>query len=321
MRIRPLAALSVAALSAVLLAGCAGGSPEATPSASSPSSADCGLDPQSGADSDAVTVSGSAPELTAEVPTDLAFADLQRTTTTEGDGDDLATGQLVSGQYVVVDPATGEVALDTATLSPDDSGLVPIIVNGSGLSGSAVLCTPLGSTTSFTIPGTMLGEGASNVVIVAQSVEQLPTVATGEDQEPVAGMPEVELAENGQPTVTIPEEAPPTEVEISELKLGDGATVESGDTVFVQYSGIKWSDGSEFDSSWSRGEPTQFETTGVVEGFQQALEGQTVGSQVLVVIPPAFGYGEGEINETDLKGETLVFVIDILGVQRAATAE
>jgi peptidylprolyl isomerase len=59
----------------------------------------------------------------------------------------------------------------------------------------------------------------------------------------------------------------------------------------------------------------------VVAGFQQALEGQTVGSQVLVVIPPAAGYGEGEINDQDLTGETLVFVIDILGVQRAAVAE
>lgn len=321
MRIRPLAALSIAALSAVLLAGCAGGSPTASPSPTSSSSADCGLDPKPGADSDAVTVSGDAPALTAEAPTDLEFADLQRTIAAEGDGDDLASGELVSGQYLVLDPTTGEVVLDTMTLSPDDSGLVPVIVNGTGLAGSAVLCAPLGSSTALTIPGSMLGEGASNLVIVAQSVEQLPTVATGEDQQPVDGMPEVTLADDGQPTVTIPDEEPPTEVEIAELKLGDGATVESGDTVFVQYSGIKWSDGSEFDSSWSRGEPSQFETTGVVEGFQQALEGQAVGSQVLVVIPPAFGYGEGEINETDLKGETLVFVIDILGVQRAATGE
>ena len=323
MRIRPLAALSLAALSAVILAGCAGsGEPDATPTPSASSAAsDCGLDPQPGADSDAVTVSGSAPALTAEVPTDLEFTDLQRTVVTEGDGDDLAGGDLVSGQYVIIDPATGEVILDSATLSADDSGLVPITVNGSSIFGSAVLCAPLGSTTAFTIPGSLLGEGASNAVVVAQSVEQLPTVATGEDQAPVDGMPEVELAENGEPTVTIPDAEPPAEVQIAELKTGDGATVESGDTVFVQYSGIKWSDGSEFDSSWSRGEPTQFETTGVVEGFQQALEGQTVGSQVLVVIPPAFGYGEGEINDADLTGETLVFVIDILGVQRAATQQ
>ena len=60
-------------------------------------------------------------------------------------------------------------------------------------------------------------------------------------------------------------------------------------------------------------------TTGVVAGFQKALEGQTAGSQVLVTMTPADGYGEGEINTTDLKGETLVFVIDILGTAPAAT--
>ena len=322
MRIRPLAALSVAAMSALLLAGCAGSAePDATPSPSSTAASDCGLDPQAGADSDAVTVSGTAPELTAEVPTDLAFADLQRTVATAGDGDELAVGQLVSGQYQVIDPATGEIQLDSATTAPDESGLVPLIVDASSIIGSAVLCTPLGSSTAFTIPGSMLGDGATNVVVVAQSVDELPTVATGEDQDPVAGMPEVELAGDGTPTVTIPDEEPPTEVQIADLKLGDGATVESGDTVFVQYLGIKWSDGSEFDSSWSRGAPAQFQTTGVVQGFQQALEGQAVGSQVLVVIPPAAGYGEGEINDADLKGETLVFVIDILGVQRAAAQQ
>lgn len=319
MRIRPLAALSVAALSAVLLAGCAGsGAPDATSTPTPTPTTDCGLAPQSGADSDAVQVTGTAPALTATAPTDLAFTDLQRTIATEGDGDDVAAGDLVSAQYLVIDPATGEVMLDSATTAADDSGLVPLVVNGTSIFGSAVLCAPLGSTATFTIPGSMLGEGASNIVVVAQSVEQLPTVATGAEQDPTDGMPPVELAEDGEPSITIPDEEPPTEVKIADLKVGDGPTVQPGDTVTVQYKGIKWSDGSEFDSSWSRGEASQFETTGVVQGFQQALEGQTVGSQVLVVIPPAFGYGEGEINDADLKGETLVFVVDILGTQHAA---
>jgi FKBP-type peptidyl-prolyl cis-trans isomerase len=88
--------------------------------------------------------------------------------------------------------------------------------------------------------------------------------------------------------------------------------------VLVQYTGVRWSNGETFDSTWDKGGvPTSFSTTGVVTGFQKALEGQTVGSQVLVVMPPAEGYGEGEINSTDLKGETLVFVVDILGAQQA----
>ena len=86
----------------------------------------------------------------------------------------------------------------------------------------------------------------------------------------------------------------------------------------VQYTGVRWSDGKTFDSTWDKGGvPTSFSTTGVVAGFQKALEGQTVGSQVLVVIPPKDGYGEGDINANDLKGETLVFVVDIIGAQKA----
>jgi hypothetical protein len=320
-RIRPLAALSLAAMSALVLAGCSGsGDPDETPTPSSTAASECGLDPQPGADSDAITVSGNAPTLTAEVPTDLEFADLQRSVVTEGDGDDLALGQLVSGQYLVLDPSTGEAILDSATTSPDDSGLVPIIVDGSGIFGSAILCTPTGSTTTFTIPGSMLGEGASNAVIVAESVDELPTAATGAEQDPVDGMPTVELADDGEPTITVPEglETPAT-TQLATLKEGDGATVESGDTVFVQYTGVL-TDGTVFDSSWQRGAPTSFQTTGVVQGFQQALEGKAVGSQVLAVIPPAEGYGETEQGSIPANS-TLIFVVDILGTQRAAAAQ
>ena len=67
-----------------------------------------------------------------------------------------------------------------------------------------------------------------------------------------------------------------------------------------------------FDSSWSGGAPVALVTTELIDGYKPALEGQTVRSQVLVVVPPAAAYGESEINEDDLVGETLVFVIDIL---------
>lgn len=317
MRIRPLAALSAAALSAVLLAGCASSNtPDAdsTPTPTSTSS-DCGLDPKSGSDSDAITVSGSAPSLTAQAPTDLAFSELQRTTATKGDGDDLASGQLVSGQYLVIDPSTGEVAMDSATTSPDDSGLVPIIVDPSSIFGTGVLCTPLGSTTTLTIPGSMLSQGASNVVVAMQTVEQLPTTATGADQEPVAGMPEVALDKDGKPTITVADDfTAPDTTQIAVLKKGDGPTVNSGDQVFVQYLGVL-PDGTEFDSSWSRGAPTSFQTTGVVQGFQKALEGQTVGSQVIAVIPAAEGYGD-QAQGSIPANSPLIFVVDILGVQR-----
>ncbi|WP_323825705.1 FKBP-type peptidyl-prolyl cis-trans isomerase, partial [Pseudomonas aeruginosa] len=65
-----------------------------------------------------------------------------------------------------------------------------------------------------------------------------------------------------------------------------------GDQVIVQYTGALYDGGTVFDSSWTNGAPAEFATTGVVPGFRKALEGQTVGSQVLVVMPASDGYGD-----------------------------
>ncbi|MEH3088652.1 MAG: FKBP-type peptidyl-prolyl cis-trans isomerase [Microbacterium arborescens] len=318
MRLRPLAALSVVAVSALALAGCAGGgepTESPTPGASGASS-QCLVDAQPGDSSNSVQVSGSGADLTATVNAGLEPATIERTLTTTGDGEDLAAGDLVSGSYAIYDGATGEQLELSKDTSPDSSGLVPILLDPQQYSVfvAALECAPLGSTAALAIPGSAFGEGRTSVVVVAESVGKLDTRATGADQAPVDGMPSVTLADNGAPTITIPEGDAPTEVKLADLKTGDGATVQSGDTAFVQYTGVKWSDGSVFDSSWDRGQPAAFPTTGVVAGFQQALEGQQVGSQVLVVIPPSAGYGAQEGNA--LQNETLVFVIDILGVQR-----
>lgn len=317
MRLRPFAALSVVAISALALAGCASGdSPTESPSPNASGASQCLVDAQPGEASDSIEVSGSAPELTAKVDPGLEPTEIERTLTTRGDGDDLVSGDLVSGSYAIYDGATGELLEQSRDTSPDDSGLVPVLLDPQQYSVfvAALECAPLGSTAALAIPGSAFGEGRTAVVVVAEGVEKLPTRATGADQAPVDGMPTVELAENGAPTITLPGTDAPTEVQLADLKTGDGATVQPGDTAFVQYTGVKWSDGSVFDSSWDRGQPAAFPTTGVVAGFQQALEGQQVGSQVLVVIPPAAGYGAQEGSE--LQNETLVFVVDILGVQR-----
>lgn len=317
MRLRPLAALSVVAVSALALAGCAGGGePTETPSPDASGSSQCLVDAQPGDSSNSIEVEGSAPDLTATVTPGIEPADIERTLTAEGDGEELVAGDLVSGAYAIYNGASGELLESSATTSPDDSGLVPILLDPQQYSVfvAALECAPLGSTAALAIPGSAFGEGRTSVVVVAEGVEKLDTRATGDEQEPVEGMPAVELAENGAPTITIPEGDAPTEVQLANLKTGDGATVGAGDTAFVQYTGVKWSDGTVFDSSWDRGQPTAFPTNGVVAGFQQALEGQQVGSQVLVVIPPAAGYGAQEGSE--LQNETLVFVVDILGVQR-----
>jgi FKBP-type peptidyl-prolyl cis-trans isomerase len=89
--------------------------------------------------------------------------------------------------------------------------------------------------------------------------------------------------------------------------------VEKGDLVTVQYTGALWTEGTIFDSSWDRGTPAQFTTDQVVPGFAAALEGAQVGSQVVVVVPPAQGYRDQATGSIPANS-TLVFVIDILGI-------
>lgn len=310
-RKRPLIVLSTVAAATLLLAGCSGsGSPESSGTPDPSSSSQCALDAQPGATSDAVEVSGEGADTKITVPADAKFADVERTVVSKGDGEDLVVNDLVSVQYQIVDAASGTV-LDSSARG--ENGTLPVLLdpNQSSLFVAALECEPVGSRIVLALPAKVLGDGQNNVVVYAEAVEQLPEVATGTPVDPTPGMPEVKLDDDGKPSITIPDGDAPAETQVAVLKQGDGATVASGDLVVVQYLGVKWSDGKEFDSSWSRdAAPAQFQTTGVVTGFRKALEGQKVGSQVLVVMPPSDGYGASEGNE--LQNESLVFVVDIL---------
>ncbi|NYD55077.1 FKBP-type peptidyl-prolyl cis-trans isomerase [Microbacterium pseudoresistens] len=313
MRTRLISALSVVAVSTLLLAGCAGAEPDASATGTPDAQGTCLLDAPSGDASDAIGVEGEGDDVTVTVPADLDFTDdIERTVLGSGSGDDVVSGDLVSVRYRIVD-ATDSSVLDTSAVG--DGGVLPVLLDpqAASLFVAALECQPLGSRIVMTLPSSKLGEGQNPLVVYAEATEQLSTVATGDDVAPVDGMPTVEVAADGTPSITIPDADAPTETEVAVLKQGDGPTVGAGDYVVVQYLGVKWSDGTEFDSSWSRGAPAGFSTSGVVEGFRKALEGQQVGSQVVVKMPAADAYGEkSDDNTSELAGEALVFVVDIL---------
>ena len=110
----------------------------------------------------------------------------------------------------------------------------------------------------------------------------------------------------------------PTEVAIQTLIKGDGPVVTGDTPVRVHYTGVLWDDRTVFDTTWD-GEPASLTLDGVVPGFAKALEGQTVGSQVMVVVPPDQGYGD-KAQGSIPANSTLVFVIDILGLDDPAPA-
>lgn len=132
------------------------------------------------------------------------------------------------------------------------------------------------------------------------------------------GMPSVVLAPDGRPGIIVPDAEAPTDLVVEVLKKGDGEPVTGDTAARIQYTGVTWDDNEVFDSTWEKGASATVTLEGVVPGFAQALEGQTVGSQLLVVIPPELGYGEAG-SGTIPGGATLVFVLDILGLDDTAT--
>ena len=125
-----------------------------------------------------------------------------------------------------------------------------------------------------------------------------------------------DASSRSKPTVKVPGGDPPRKLEETELIEGAGAEAKSGDKVTVQYVGVNFGDGKEFDSSWSRNEPFSF-TLGageVIPGWDQGVEGMKVGGRRELVIPPELAYGEAGAPPAIGPNETLVFVIDLLEV-------
>jgi peptidylprolyl isomerase len=118
----------------------------------------------------------------------------------------------------------------------------------------------------------------------------------------------------GRPEIDFPGGEPPTELEITDIWEGDGAEANPGDTVRVHYVGVAYSTGEEFDASWNRGDPLQFELGAgrVIAGWDQGVQGMKVGGRRQLVIPPELAYGDQGAGTAIAPGETLIFVCDLV---------
>lgn len=147
----------------------------------------------------------------------------------------------------------------------------------------------------------------------------------------VAADPALPTVTGGKnPKVTIPKVDPPTDLVERLLLQGTGPKIAEGETILAQYVGVNWRDGKRFDSSWDAGRhpfavrvaarDPRTGADGVIEGWVRSLVGEKVGSRVLIVVPPKLGYGKAGNEDAGIRGtDTLVFVIDILGVYGNAT--
>lgn len=116
-----------------------------------------------------------------------------------------------------------------------------------------------------------------------------------------------------KPVIEHPGGEPPVDLKIEDIVVGEGAQAQPGDTVEVHYVGVEFDSGSEFDSSWSRNESIEFPLKGLIAGWQEGIPGMKVGGRRQLTIPPELAYGPPGAGH-QLSGKTLVFVIDLLGV-------
>jgi FKBP-type peptidyl-prolyl cis-trans isomerase len=130
------------------------------------------------------------------------------------------------------------------------------------------------------------------------------------------GLPTVGTSSPGTaPAVHIPQTGPPATLQSETLIQGTGPVVKKGSLIAAQYEGVIWRTGKIFSSTW-KSAPAGFRiSTGqVIKGWVDGLVGKRAGSRVLLVVPPADGYGAQGSTQAGIKGtDTLVFVVDILG--------
>lgn len=120
-----------------------------------------------------------------------------------------------------------------------------------------------------------------------------------------------------KPEVTVPTTPPPTALEVSDIVVGDGDLACTGDSVQMQYVGVLYDGGTQFDASWDRGaEPFGFQLGGgqVIGGWDQGIVGMRVGGRRQLVIPPDLGYGPQGAGADIPPNATLVFVVDLVKV-------
>lgn len=263
---------------------------------------------------------GSQPEVS--FPTPLSGTGVQTQVVIQGDGGKVVGGQRVSLHFLGFNSANGEeiqgsefgsdgfISQDLIEgATPDFCKALTGVTVGSRV---AILLDAESAHNSQGIPSLGI-DSDHGVIFIFDLVDAYLPKANGQARSPESGMPTVITAPSGQPGIQIPSSDAPKDFRRTVLIEGAGEPIAIGDTAVLHYSGWTWG-GEQFDSSWKSGAPATFPITydGLIEGFVLGLEGVTVGSQVVVVIPPELGYGDNAQGAIPARS-TLIFVIDVLG--------
>jgi peptidylprolyl isomerase len=314
------AALTVPALGILLLAGCGSAG---SPSSSSSSSGGSGTNTP-------VTVTGAFganPQVT--IPASKASGNLAIKTVIKGTGATLADTDSFVGNYAVYiwSGTTHKLALSTFT-----QGTPQVLAAKVGLPGLAKALSgqKMGSRVLAVLPpseaygsqgNSQIGVGPNDtVVFVVDLIKNFSATASAAGHQVSNGggaLPSVKATPGTMPTVTIPAAKEPGKLITKTLIKGSGAPVAKGEEVVTQYVGVNWRTKKVFDSSWSRQQPFGFELGAtpeqIIPGWDKGLAGVPAGSRVMLIIPPADGYGKTGNAQAGIKGtDDLVFIVDVL---------
>jgi FKBP-type peptidyl-prolyl cis-trans isomerase len=301
--------LAVLLVPALLALGACGDDDESSDSGASPEAT--GID--------GVSVGGEfGDQPTFDVDATVTADSTEVKTLSEGDGDVVKAGDSVTINYVGViagsdQPFDSSWARNSPATFPLKSGpnnLIPGLVKAieGQREGSRVVAVVPPSEGFGKAGNSTVGIQSDSTLVFVIDILKPLEVKTSD-----LGGVTVEGKFGDEPTVDFEPVMSVDKTEIKTLSKGDGEVVEASDEVTVNYQGINGRTGDEFDSSWTNGKPATFTLSGVVPGFSKAIAGQTVGSRVLVAIPPEDGYGSAGNPQAGIQGtDTLIFVIDII---------
>lgn len=302
----------------------------------------CSPAAKSGNASDAVTASGAFgqnPE--AHIPTPLLTKTRQIRAISTGKGPLLGVDDVAIVQSTIYSGDTGKILASTGSTAGFDPAKAVTLTVGQKAEpiGGALTCQHVGSRVATVMtakqyfgktPDASSGlTSNAPLVVITDITKGFRGRATGPLQPLQSGFPSVVTAPDGTPGITFDLQTAPKTLQVETVRKGSGKTVKKGDSVLLQIQGVEWSNPvptDTFTSTWTDHKPllttieakgTDATSTATLDpGSVKALVGATVGSQLLVVVPPSAGYAKGVTPPDGYPtGSTLVFVYDILGIE------
>ena len=283
----------------------------------------------------------TAPKVEFDAPLDITESAAKIVHT--GDGDTVTEGQSITFKFVALNAEDASVLGDTYTQGASALPVNDQLKEQDPVLYEVLLGAKVGSQIAYAYPDAQAQASGSEsaekqptqvmVLNVLSAQDTVPMLDKDEaaarnadgsllmSQDEVAALdaegklPKVTFGDDGVPAVEIPEGAQePEKLIVKVLEEGDGAALTETSTVKANYLGVSFRDGSPFDSSYDRGEASEFPLDGVISGWTYGLTGQKAGSKVLLVIPTELAYGDPAGSSAQPSGP-LVFVVEIQEVK------